>query len=268
MEKPESLCRYEKPEAENRCVLDALGWEVELKVFKTNIKEEIWPDDRACEIKLKTQSQEASCFRNAQLQTDRNGNQIPEENLKIICAGDYCGNWERFVYLKDYLQHKPVIKVKRYKPLIGVNLYNKILKWRINSSGEKRNITLKIWELAEIERFTDAMNIYCKNADGAIIFWGPRNPLSLQGALKWRNEILRSTPTSPIPVVLLTDNVSPSMEWIGPQGMLESRNAMDEFCRKNGFLEWFEMVSRDWKSGEKSVFGKAVHCLLEEILNS
>ena len=223
---------------------------------------EVAPND--CSVDGKPEQAEVCC--SATTQTDQNQNQEGHV-IKIICAGDYCCNWERHVFLKDYLQTKPVIKLKKYKPLIGANLHTKRLTWRNKLNATKRNIVVQIWELAKIYRFTGNLEVLCKGADGAIKFLGPKNPLSLQGAIEWKNEILKAIHIRTIPVVLLTDNVSPNVNWTGPLGMLKSRSAMGEFSQKNGFVAWFEMVSRDWKSDEKSVFGRAVHTLLEEILN-
>jgi len=48
--------------------------------------------------------------------------------------------------------------------------------------------------------------------------------------------------------------------------MFESELALDQFCKDQGFVGHFEIKSRDWVSGEKSVLGQAVSCLLDEIL--
>ncbi|KAJ7364989.1 hypothetical protein OS493_007625 [Desmophyllum pertusum] len=65
------------------------------------------------------------------------------------------------------------------------------------------------------------------------------------------------------------DNVAKEpLQWIGPGKIFESEAALDEFCKDHGFVDHFEIKSRDWESGEKSVFGQAVNCLLDEILQS
>ena len=58
------------------------------------------------------------------------------------------------------------------------------------------------------------------------------------------------------------------LQWIGPGKIFESQEALDQFCEDHGFLDHFEIKSRDWESGEKSVFGQAVNCLLDKILSS
>ena len=70
-----------------------------------------------------------------------------------------------------------------------------------------------------------------------------------------------------LPCVLITDNfVKDPRQWIGPGKIFESQLALDQFCKDHGFVDHFEIKSRDWESGEKSVFGQAVNCLLKEII--
>ena len=95
-----------------------------------------------------------------------------------------------------------------------------------------------------------------------MIFWGPRIYSSYSSLENWKKKF-----ADKIPVVLMTDNVT-GMEWIGPQALMESRNAMNDFCRNNGFVEWFEMLSRDFVNGEESVFGQAVSRLVENIMKT
>ena len=58
------------------------------------------------------------------------------------------------------------------------------------------------------------------------------------------------------------------LQWIGPGKIFESDAALDQFCKDHGFVDHFEIKSRDWISGEKSVFGQTVNCLLDEIFQS
>jgi len=89
----------------------------------------------------------------------------------------------------------------------------------------------------------------------------------MDGVPKWLTLIKEVCPS--IPCVLITDNFAKPKEplqCIGPGKMFESELALDQFCKDQGFVGHFEIKSRDWVSGEKSVFGQAVNCLLEEIL--
>ena len=95
-------------------------------------------------------------------------------------------------------------------------------------------------------------------------------PSSLEGTKKWRQEVRNYSPS--IPCVLITDNVTEPgqepLQWIGPKKIFESEVALDQFCKDHGFVDHFEIKSRDWESGEKSVFGEAVNCLLKIIFNN
>ena len=52
----------------------------------------------------------------------------------------------------------------------------------------------------------------------------------------------------------------------GPGEKFESDMAFDQFWKDHGFADHFEIKARDWNSGENSVFGQAVNCLIEKIL--
>ena len=109
--------------------------------------------------------------------------------------------------------------------------------------------------------------IYSKFRVGALIFWETSNPSSLDEAIKWRqnNKVFLQS----IPCVLVTDNTAQSdrklLPWIGPGKIFESKTALNQFWKDHGFVDHFEIKSRDWESGENSVFGKAVNCLLVSI---
>ena len=88
-------------------------------------------------------------------------------------------------------------------------------------------------------------DVYYRLCLGAIVFWGIRNPSSLDGAIKWQQSIRKLLPS--IPCVLVTDNVAKEpLQWIGPGKIFESEVALDEFCKDHGFVDHFEIKSRDW----------------------
>ena len=127
--------------------------------------------------------------------------------------------------------------------------------------------------MSEMERFSAMTKVFFQHSQGALVFWGPHNPPSLTGALQWRTKIKLEV-LSPIPCVLVTENVAESCvsseQWIGPGKIFKSELALDQFCKDHDhdFVEHFEIMSRDWESGEKSVFGQAVNRLLDEILQN
>ena len=224
--------KYELPEEVNEKLLESLGREVEMKTFRTNIP-------------LKASTQISG-----------------EALVKIICVGDYTGGPRtKKTFINDYLQMKP--SKQGYLPTIGVNFYVKVMpRWQSKEEREPITIKLQLWEIAEQERFSTTSTVYFKDSDGALVFWGPGNPSSLGGVPKWMKNIKQVCPS--IPFVLVTDNIAEET-WIGPGKIFENELALDQFCKDHGFVDHFEIKSRDWESGEKSVFGQAVNCLLNEI---
>ena len=119
-----------------------------------------------------------------------------------------------------------------------------------------------------MDRLSAMTKVFFQHSQGALEFWGPHNPSSLAEAVRWRDKINREV-CSPIPCVLVAENVADScvnpLQWIGPGKIFESELALDQFCKDHGFVDHFEIKSRDWESGEKNVFGQAVNCLLDNI---
>ncbi|XP_020615073.1 ras-related protein Rab-38-like [Orbicella faveolata] len=195
--------------------------------------------------------------------TDRNP-------LKIICVGDYTGGVRtKGVFIRDYLGMKPTFRSRSFT---CIDFYLKRVKWRrpghLKSSY---SIVLQLCEISEMERFSAMTKVYFRHSQGALVFWGPHNPSSLHGAVQWRKKIKEEV-SLPIPCALITDNAADSclksVTWVGPGKIFESEVALDHFCKDHGFVDHFEIKSRDWESGEKSVFGQAVKCLLDEILQT
>ena len=228
--------KYELPEEVTVKRLRTLGKDVEMKTFKTNVAPEEETSDGDCLI-------------------------------KIICVGGMIGPHTKGMFIKDYCQiYRPE---KAYlKPILCVDFHLKIIRKQRSEDEEPVLIRLQFWELAETKRFSNMTKVYYKGSLGAIIFWGTRNPSSLKRATEWIQDIRKYVP--PIPCVLVTDNtVKPEpLQWIGPGKIFESQEALDQFCEDHGFVDHFEIKSRDWESGEKSVFGQAVNCLLNMILSS
>ena len=190
--------------------------------------------------------------------------------LKIICVGDSTGGVQaKGVFIKDYLRIKPAM---RTHPFTCIDFYLRRVDWRRRGNLKSHySIVLQLCEISEMERFAAMTKVFFQHSQGALVFWGPHNPSSLAGAVQWRSKIKQEV-SSPIPCVLVTENIKDSCEnlvqWIGPGKMFESELALNQFCKDHGFVGHFEITSRDWESGEKSVFGRAVNCLLDEILQN
>ena len=244
---------YIVPEEESKNITKTLGTDIEMQTFKTNAK----PDKRMSSHDKRPKPEV------------KHGGQLGESKLvKLVCCGDYSFNWSKRVYINDYIGTTPPIEEDNCI-CIGVNFYMKYLHRRCKLRNTDDLINLQIWEIAEQERYSSMCRVYFKNAAAAMVLWGARSE-SFESALKWKEAIIEAT-TNDVPVVLIVDNVTrsgPPVSWLGSGMLMDSREAMDEFCVEHGFIAWFEMRSRDWESGEKSVFGQAVSRLLDEAMKS
>ena len=220
--------KYELPEESN------LGKDEEMKTFKTNVR--------------------------PTLEYGENQRLF----IKILCVGDYTGGvGVKGVFISDYQQVTPPVPTNQY-PVIGCAFCIKSIKWKKGDQDhDPITIELQFWEIAENERYRPVLNSHGRNSHGALVFWGPGNSSSLDEALKWLKDVNRVCPS--IPCVLVTDNTSKKRLY-GPGEKFESEMAFDHFWKDHGFADHFEIKARDWESGENSVFGQAVNCLIEKIL--
>ena len=230
---------YELPEKVNEKCLRTLGSEVEMKTFQTNAIP---------------------------------GGDVSENDflVKLVCVGDFTGGVQtKGVFIDDYRKVQPKVKSCK-RPVIGVDFHLETIKWQRRETEEPVLTRLQFWEIGEQERFSKMTRLYFRFSHGVLVFWGNRQPSSLEGAAKWRQEVKNYLPS--IPCVLITDNVTKPgqepLQWIGPGKIFESEVALEQFCKDHGFVDHFEIKSRDWESGEKSVFGEAVNCLLKTIFDN
>ena len=231
--------KYELPEEADANLLSNLGEEVEMKTFKTNVP----PTS----------------------EYDENQRLL----IKILCLGDYTGGVGRKgVLIKDYLQVTPPAP-SHQGPLIGFDFHLKTIKWK---KGDDHNpsitIKLQFWEMAEHESFIPILNVCCRDSHGALVFWGPRGNQSLDRVQEYKSKWLKDVKNKAcpsFPCVLVTVNLQDKPLY-GPGEKFENEMAFDQFWKHHGFVGHFEIKSRDWESGENSVFGQAVNCLIEKIL--
>ena len=242
---------YIIPDGENKKITEKLGSYIEMQTFKTNVK----PDLTMCN---------SSCDRKPEV---KHGGQLGEYKVvKLVCCGDFSGNWSKQVYINDYTATRPPAKDDN-GICLAAECYSKCLDRRCKLSNTDYTIKLQIWETGEYGRFLNIFRTYFKEATAAIVFWGARSG-SFRSALKWKEAITNATKND-VPVVLIVDNVTrsgPPVSWLGSGMLVNSSEAMDEFCVEHGFIAWFEMRSRDWESGEKSVFGQAVSRVVDEAM--
>ena len=250
--------RYELPDEVNEERLKTLGREVEMKTFKTSVNREETTKDDDTHKSLKQTSHQSD-----------NGTRMVAPLVKLFCVGDYTGGRDqKGAFIEDYLQvRRPLAQTKSRSPTPRVGRYFKMMRWQ--RKGTEKSFLIKlhlqILEIAESDLNTNA--IYSKFSLGALVFWEAGSPSSLEVAKTWRQNIRQFLES--IPCVLITDNVTePGQEplkWIGPGKIFESEVTLDQFCKDQAFMNHFEIKSRDWESGEKSIFGQAVSCLLGQI---
>lgn len=103
--------------------------------------------------------------------------------------------------------------------------------------------------------------VYYKEAFGAFVVYDITRPQSLDAAIKWKEDIDKKVTLSnnePIPCVLLANKC----DLVGiqiPKGPEQAD--MDDFCKKYGFVNWFETSAKSGKG-----IDKAARALVEKIL--
>lgn len=188
--------------------------------------------------------------------------------FKIMCVGDYTGFGKKGGFVSDYIHRRPLSFY--HKPTIGVDFYLNFITWSDQATNQDFTVKLQFWDVAEHERFLKMTSVFCRNCVGALVFWGPKSPSPLGSVLKWGEKIKEANPKDAnIPLVLIIENIPTSkrgkpVDWIGPGKLIENKVLLDEFCARNGFVGWFQLVSRE-EDGYTGVMTRAVDCLVQNI---
>ncbi|XP_068724063.1 uncharacterized protein [Montipora capricornis] len=205
-------------------------------------------------------------------QDDRLEETTEEDPVKIVCVGSCTGEVSnKGVFIKDYLGIKPAFRIH---PFNSIDFYLKRVNWRRRDNLKNAvslPVVLQLCEISDLNRLSAMAKVFLQHSQGAMVFWAPRYPDSLKEAVYWRKKIKQDI-SSRVPCVLVTENLldscANSVCWIGPGKVFESELKLDQFSKEHEFADHFEIKSRDWVSREKSVFGKAVNCLLDEIFEA
>lgn len=222
--------------------------------------------ERANTLEMKTFKTHFRCLS----QEDHLEETTDKDPVKIACVGGFTGGVSNNgVFIKDYLGIKPAMRVH---PFNSIDFYLKKANWRRRDSlNSYSSVVLQLSEISDVKLLSPMTKVFFRYSQGAVVFWGPRNPASLKEAEQWRTKIKQEI-SSAIPCVLVTENLpddcANSLRWIGPGEIFESELKLDQFCKDHEFSDYFEITSRDWETGEKSVFGQAVNRLLDEIFDS
>jgi len=129
-----------------------------------------------------------------------------------------------------------------YKATIGVDF---CLKELVDKSINTL-ISVQMWDIAGQERFTHLTRMYYREAKGAFVVFDLTRPKTLQGALKWKEDIeskVRLPNGDVIPVVLLA-NKSDLLKN-NPQAAEGHYNQIEQFAKENGFTKLFVTSAKD-----------------------
>eukprot|EP00002_Diphylleia_rotans_P016813 TRINITY_DN3264_c0_g2_i1.p1 TRINITY_DN3264_c0_g2~~TRINITY_DN3264_c0_g2_i1.p1 ORF type:complete len:215 (-),score=57.54 TRINITY_DN3264_c0_g2_i1:1517-2161(-) len=163
-----------------------------------------------------------------------------EQHLyKVVFLGDYaCGKTS---LIRRYVEGT---FTPNYKLTIGVDFAVKNVEW-----NDSTTVSLQLWDVAGHERFGCMTSVYYKYAIAAIIVYDLSRPSTFDPVLKWRDDLNSKVVLSndePVPVVLLANKCDVPNVTI-------DREMLDQFCRENGFLGWFETSAKDNINIEKSM---------------
>lgn len=171
-----------------------------------------------------------------------------DKQVVLLCVGTITG--KENVSVKEHFRRTP--PKGSCLPTVCMDIHLKKIK--LSSQNEKQLSAIYEVDPEGYKGFN------FKSCHGGVVFWTPEYPSSLSEVEKWM-ETINDFANSRIPCVLLTFN-STNLEWIGSGKMFESETALEQFCRDQGFVKWFEMRGRNW---DGAVFERAIAFLKDHI---
>ncbi|CAO3694338.1 unnamed protein product [Rhizopus stolonifer] len=157
---------------------------------------------------------------------------------KILVVGDL-GTGKTSI-IRRYVHN---IFSTNYKSTIGVDFALKVIQWESDII-----VRLQLWDIAGQERFGNMTRVYYKEALGAIVVYDITRPQTFEGVTKWKKDIDAkvSLPDAwgggQIPVILLANKTDLVQEGHGQHA---NPVELDNFCKENGFIQWFETSAKD-----------------------
>jgi len=177
---------------------------------------------------------------------------VTEHLFKILVVGDI-GTGKTSI-IKRYVHN---IFSMHYKSTIGVEFALKVINW-----DPKTEIRLQLWDIAGQERFGNMTRVYYKEAVGAIVVFDVTRIATFEAAAKWKSDIDSKVTVGveekPIPVILLANKID-----MAKDGFVKSPSQMDQYCKENNFVGWFETSAK-----ENIGIDKAAKFLISKILEN
>uniref|UniRef100_G3VG12 Ras-related protein Rab n=1 Tax=Sarcophilus harrisii TaxID=9305 RepID=G3VG12_SARHA len=109
------------------------------------------------------------------------------------------------------------------------------------------------------ERFGNMTRVYYREAMGAFIVFDVTRPATFEAVTKWKSDLdskLTLPNGKPVSAVLLANKCDQ-----GKDVLLNNGLKMDQFCKENGFVGWFETSAK-----ENINIDEASRCLVKHIL--
>ncbi|KAK6486527.1 ras-related protein Rab-38-like [Huso huso] len=175
-------------------------------------------------------------------------NNQKEHLYKILVIGDLgvgkTSIIKRYVH-QNYSQN--------YRATIGVDFALKVLNWDTDTV-----VRLQLWDIAGQERFGNMTRVYYREAMGAFIVFDVSRLTTFDAVTKWKEDLdskLTLSNGKPISAVLLANKCDQGREVFMNNGI-----KMDQFCKDNGFVGWFETSAKDNVN-----IDEAANCLVKHI---
>ncbi|NXQ90452.1 RAB38 protein, partial [Nyctibius grandis] len=143
-----------------------------------------------------------------------------------------------------------------YRATIGVDFALKVLSWDAETV-----VRLQLWDIAGQERFGNMTRVYYREAMGAFIVFDVTRPATFEAVTKWKEDLdskLVLPNGKPVPTVLLANKCDQGIDVLMNNGI-----KMDQFCKENGFVGWFETSAK-----EDININEASRCLVKHIIAS
>uniref|UniRef100_A0A667XLI9 Ras-related protein Rab n=1 Tax=Myripristis murdjan TaxID=586833 RepID=A0A667XLI9_9TELE len=123
-----------------------------------------------------------------------------------------------------------------YRATIGVDFALKVLNW------DSETVRLQLWDIAGQERFGNMTRVYYREAMGAFIVFDVTRPTTFEAVTKWKEDLdskLMLANGQSIATVLLANKCDQGRDEFSNNGI-----KMDQFCKDNGFVGWFETSAK------------------------